>query len=840
MKNPSNQTYRNLWQDRFISETDLGVKIYELGAAVLADIAEELPTDILIGACTALIAQIEAGSRPELYRALVEQGQSMDSATALVRGICHFMSKENILARLKADLGSHHPFELQRRTYATAEYEAWKPLGIQVHIVPGNALQVPVLSLLEGLMAGNINVLKNTARNGCFTGLFMKALIDSDVTGILKKFVYVFEIPSANTAWINELTKLADVVCVWGGEEAVKNVKQSCAAHVRVVAWGHKISFAYFDRGSAANREAIAALAADICKRNQQACTSPQCVLVEVESEEQLEAFGALLDVALQSATEQYPLQLPSMAEQAEITTAVHLHQATIAEKGGKVHQPADHSYRVLIDHRSSLQPSPLFRTIWVKPIKRREIIGVLRPFNLYLQTCGLASSDLKSAYEISDLLLKAGVQRITEMGKQHESYIGEPHDAVYALQQYTKRVAVRLGESMTAGLPSLSYLAPHTAVNSQTAVSITTKEQRQQERHTAAKLFLKSGGSSGQTKVAGYSWEDWDAQIKIMADSYFIGGIRATDCCANMYSAGNLYGGFIATQKALEQLGAATLALGAHLDTQTLAENIILLQPNVIMGMPSLLRKLFREQHALLRTYKGFEKLVYGGELMSDAQQQWFKSEFGFQSIFSPVYASNDALMNGYACQHCNNGEFHVPTRVLEVEIVAMNSAEPVRDREVGRLLITKKSIRDPELKRYDIGDLAQWVTTPCPCGHRTPKFRLMGRHGDLIRCGAKFINYRVIHQILTQHAKYGDEVQLLITSSTAEADCITLRLLDTLGLDAQRVSQLLLEHYADLKWAVEQRNVQLHIEIGSTAIFEIAPASGKVRTLIDLRTQD
>lgn len=829
--------YKHLWQDQLLNDDQIESKINELSQVLSIDLHEKLDTIILTDACTALTKKIEQGELPHLEEALVKVCQHRSIAQQLISGICEYMRRENIMKRLKSDLGSYNPFDLHRTDFSQPIYEAWKPLGVQIHIVPGNALNVGVLSMFEGLMAGNINILKNTARNGNFAPLFMKALVDCDPTGVLKKFVYLFEISSKQENLIEKLIHQADIVTVWGGEEAVKSIRNMCPPGVRVVDWGHKISFGYFCENQKEDRASIDAFAEDICRRNQQACTSPQCVLVETEDPNELIAFAERLNESLLRISPTFPLQESSAHEKAEITTIAHLQKLEAAMGNGYVIESPDHTFRILVDFRSGLQPSPLFRTIWVKPIQRKNIIPILRPFNLYLQTCGLAAQNKKDIYEVTEELLKAGLQRITPVGQQHSSYVGEPHDAVYALQRYTKRVSVRMSEEKMEGVPSFSYLSPDNGKRDLSIYPITDKATRNEEINPYAKLYLKSGGSSGQTKVAGYSWEDWDLQVGMMCESYVIAGIQPSDRCAILYSAGNLYGGFISNQKALEMLNATTLSISSNLDTKTIAETIVQLQATVVMGMPSFLRKLFREEYDILKPYKGFKKLVYGGELMTEEQKTWFTNEFGFESILSPAYASNDALMNGYACKHCGNGEFHVPTKVIDIEILQLDSNEPVEGDQVGRILITKKSIKDPVLHRYEIGDLGKWIMTPCPCGHTTPKFKLMGRHGDLVRCGAKFINYREICQFILKNTSYTDDIQMVIENSTSGADLITLRLLESVKGQEQAIIDILRNNMKDLKMSLDAHHVTLEIQALPIESFDIAKASGKVRPIIDKR---
>jgi hypothetical protein len=95
-----------------------------------------------------------------------------------------------------------------------------------------------------------------------------------------------------------------------------------------------------------------------------------------------------------------------------------------------------------LIEFRSGLRASPLFRSVWIKPLLREAIITTLRPLRNYQQTVGLACNPDRFD-EISHFLTNAGTTRIRPVGKMVGlGYMGEPHDGVYALQRYTRRIS--------------------------------------------------------------------------------------------------------------------------------------------------------------------------------------------------------------------------------------------------------------------------------------------------------------------------------------------------------------------------------------------------------------
>src|SRR5690606_13340962 len=140
----------------------------------------------------------------------------------------------------------------------------------------------------------------------------------------------------------------------------------------------------------------------------------------------------------------------------------------------------------------------------------------------------------------------------------------------------------------LTAQVPNFRYIDPVYHQQQLDGQGIMDNQARQQAVNPFAEIYLKSSGSSGDTKVSGYSWADWRAQVEVVAESFFIGGVPPGDRCAMLYSAGNLYGGFIITLMALERLGATAITLGANTDVKTIVDNLRQPQPNVPLGMPS------------------------------------------------------------------------------------------------------------------------------------------------------------------------------------------------------------------------------------------------------------
>ncbi|UGA40175.1 hypothetical protein JOS77_13045 [Chromobacterium haemolyticum] len=156
---------------------------------------------------------------------------------------------------------------------------------------------------------------------------------------------------------------------------------------------------------------------------------------------------------------------------------------------------------------------------------------------------------------------------------------------------------------------------------------------------------------------------------------------------------------------------------------------------------MPGTLQRLFECEEAALRAYGGVRKLFCGGEHISEGQRR-FLTGFGVELIRSAMYGSVDAGPLGHACGHGRDGEFHLLADIQWLEILEQDSDRPAAPGAVGRLAFTSLAREGQPVRRYDLGDLGRWLPGRCGCGLPSPRFRLTGRHGALLRAGTIFVN--------------------------------------------------------------------------------------------------
>ena len=153
------------------------------------------------------------------------------------------------------------------------------PLGVILHIAAGNMDALPAWSVIEGLLTGNINILKLPQADKGLTIEFFRMLTEQ--TPELQDFVYIFDTPSTDIAGIRRLAAVADGISVWGGDAAVSAVRQLAPVGCKLIEWGHRLSFCYISGEPPA--EELTALASHILQARQLLCSSCQVIYLDTD-----------------------------------------------------------------------------------------------------------------------------------------------------------------------------------------------------------------------------------------------------------------------------------------------------------------------------------------------------------------------------------------------------------------------------------------------------------------------------------------------------------------------------------------------------------------------------
>ncbi len=426
--------YESALQDRLLGELEERINATLAGPG--------LEPETVIAAIDALGRRVEAGDFDARIAALQIDGaeQYRDLAIRLLR-------RDHLEFKLRTELGADF-----RPDYHTAPPAGLprlrvlaRPLGVLLHIAAGNADGLPAFSVAEGLVTGNINILKLPQADNGLSLEILQALLEIEPR--LSDYLYVFDTPSSDLAAIQKMAALSDGIVVWGGEAAVAAVRRLAHPGTRLIEWGHRLSFAYL-AGPRPEAE-LRALAEHIVTTKQLLCSSCQVIYLDTEDMGAVRAFCERFWPILEGAALAH--RPSTIGAVAELSLRARTDRLEALLDGGAARPWSSPLCSLLPREDSALELSPMFGSVPVKPLPRRRIIPVLRQAKPYLQTAGLGCP-AEEREELLKLLVRAGLTRITYPGGMSETIPGEAHDGAYPLRRYLRMVDVALPEVSEAG----------------------------------------------------------------------------------------------------------------------------------------------------------------------------------------------------------------------------------------------------------------------------------------------------------------------------------------------------------------------------------------------------
>ena len=387
-----------------------------------------LTSRTVVEALAALGERLDRGELDELISRYAPP--QADGILDRVRGL---LDRESLEYKLRVELGAE-PGDTLERPFGRALVQ---PLGTLLHVGAGNVDGLPAFSVVEGLLTGNVNLLKLPRDDNGLSLAVLKLLCDQEPA--LADYIYVFPIPSRDSRSLSALAALADGVVVWGGDGAVRALRALAPPGCRLIEWGHRLSFAYLS--GPPDREALAGLAEHIAQTGGLLCSSCQVIYLDMEEWEEGLSFCRRFLPILEDACLRWRAA-PGQAGLGSLYAREALLEHVVDRQGrGEVHFPG-RGCSLTLREGTELELSPLHGSVLVKLLPRRQLSQALGRCRGRLQTAGLVCPEAERQ-ELAALLARAGVTRVTRAGHMSHTFSGEGHDGEYPLRRYVRLVDV-------------------------------------------------------------------------------------------------------------------------------------------------------------------------------------------------------------------------------------------------------------------------------------------------------------------------------------------------------------------------------------------------------------
>lgn len=745
---------------------------------------------------------------------LVEQsGFSRAEVEKTLSILPQLLCREALDSRIKAEFNNHQVLDkFVKLPYAQSLVRAI-PRGLTLHVTAGNIFLSSIDSLLIGFLTKNISILKVSSQNTFFPTYFAQELARFDQQKILADKFAVLHWKGGDAETESFIKNKVSTIVAWGGEEMLKSYQKDLPAHIKLLDFGPKISLQFITAKGLENKDlkkVASAVVRDITPWDQAACASPQNLFLQVGISE--EDFLSALDEAFVAASPRGEL---SDDEAVEILKETYRGHYSELMEGGKVIAGKEHLLH--LESNKFLKPSPLGRSLIVKRFQdAQDLFTHLEPFSYYLQSASYLVSEAEKDQYLS-LLAMSGIKRFAPLGTITWGMDGAPHDGRFVLRELVNFIGdesrmVDYGETY-------SYL--------QTSSKL--KQHFEETKHPQGYIF-SSGGTTGEPKYVHFSYEEFDRTTDMLAYNFRAQGIKPGTTVANLFVAGNLWSSFLAVEKALEKIGAIQLPIGGLCPSENILQYLKRFRPEVIMGIPSLL-VMNAEQALGLDIKLDVKKVFYAGEAMSETRREFLKKNWGVEYFGSAGYASVDAGVIGYQCEHCGPGEHHLFTDMVDLKVVD------------GEGVVSSHCRFSLPIRNYATGDRIELLEGQCACGRQDRRFKLLGRIDNQIQIWSCRVLLTDIERSLQKMDSGILSYQVILTETMVDQTITELMDLhyeiSVKALDEQKLVEEIYQNSRDLKDTISLKTFADRIKIipHDHGTIKRNARTGKISVILDRR---
>jgi len=251
-------------------------------------------------------------------------------------------------------------------------------------------------------------------------------------------------------------------------------------------------------------------------------------------------------------------------------------------------------------------------------------------------------------------------------------------------------------------------------------------------QRDATVRLHCSSG-TTGNPTVIFHTKHDLSSWANLVARCLYAAGARSSDVFQNICGYG-LFTGGLGFQYGAERLGALTIPSAAGNSRR----QIKLMQDfgtTVIHTIPSYLTRLhgvFGELGLSPCRDTRLRLLVIGAEPHSEETRRRIEDLFGVRAYNS--YGLSEMNGPGVAFECEEQSGLHIWEDAFITEIVDPETLEPVREGELGELVLTTLDRQAMPILRYRTRDLTRFLPGKCPCGRTHRRIdRIVGRSDDM-----------------------------------------------------------------------------------------------------------
>lgn len=274
------------------------------------------------------------------------------------------------------------------------------------------------------------------------------------------------------------------------------------------------------------------------------------------------------------------------------------------------------------------------------------------------------------------------------------------------------------------------------------------------------------SSGTTGNPTVVLHTQKDLNEWANQVARCLYMVGLRDTDVFQNTSGYGMFTGG-LGFQYGAERLGAMTVpaAAGNSVRQVKFIRDFGTTALHAIPSYATRLAEVFEEMGLDPKKDTKLTTLCIGAEPHSEEQRKRIENLLGVKAY--NCFGMSEMNGPGVAFECTEQNGLHIWEDYVLIEILDPETLQPVKDGELGELVLTTLNREAMPLIRYRTRDLTYALPGVCPCGRTHKRIaRLQGRSDDMIIVKGVNIFPIQIERILMNFKELG--MNYLITVET------------------------------------------------------------------------
>jgi hypothetical protein len=291
-----------------------------------------------------------------------------------------------------------------------------------------------------------------------FASTFARTLADADAR--IGDAILVTYWPHTDRASLDAALACADVVTVYGGEDACRAVREAVPPGMPVFEHGHKLSAGVVTRAYRAELgdvELARRIAVDVGTFNQQACIAPQAYVLEASPDE-ARTFMHTLARAMDAYAKDCPLgDLPE-----DDAAALQLRRAALAwdaagDPDGDVAHASGLDWTLALHHSIAGEGGSGNRVLRLVAVPSADAaVGVLAEYGRYLQNVALGATQAELLH-LANALASMGACRLSEPGRMAEPSMMWRHDGRLCVAELLRWCDMEMHAGAALGAGSLA-----------------------------------------------------------------------------------------------------------------------------------------------------------------------------------------------------------------------------------------------------------------------------------------------------------------------------------------------------------------------------------------------